>query len=373
MALNKKVIVLCGPLSRSAGGVYFTSFSLTNRLRNNNDLQVMVLGHKDKYSTWDEKRYKALKKYYKVLGNNKIGFSLDLIKILISEKPDIIHTQSIWIFLSFATFIYSKLINRKCRVIISPHGMLDKHQLSTSRIKKKIAMLLFERANLNSAYAIHALNIEEANSIRAIGIKSKIEIVPNGVDLPVVKNVATKEKEEKTLLFIGRINRKKNIDNLLRAWYQSDFLHYNWRLILAGNINDDLEYFEELKGYLKDESVIFKGGCYGTDKEKVFLESNAFILPSYSEGLPMAVLEAWSHKLPTLISKKCNLSLGFELNAALDCGTEELEIINCLNILFRMSSSKLEEMGLNGYELVKDRFNWDKIAQRFTNLYLEPQ
>ena len=59
------------------------------------------------------------------------------------------------------------------------------------------------------------------------------------------------------------------------------------------------------------------GPQFDTAKRASYRNSEAFVLPSFSEGLPMAVLEAWSHGKPVLMSSGCNLPQGFSANAAL--------------------------------------------------------
>ena len=68
--------------------------------------------------------------------------------------------------------------------------------------------------------------------------------------------------------------------------------------------------------------VIFTGPVFGEAKDALLRSADAFILPSFSEGLPMAVLEAWAYGLPVLMTDHCNLPEGFAANAALRIGTD---------------------------------------------------
>jgi len=64
--------------------------------------------------------------------------------------------------------------------------------------------------------------------------------------------------------------------------------------------------------------MLFFGPAFGEEKEELLRSASAFILPSFSEGLPMSVLEAWAYGLPVVITPECNLPEGFAFQAALE-------------------------------------------------------
>ena len=70
------------------------------------------------------------------------------------------------------------------------------------------------------------------------------------------------------------------------------------------------------------DTVCLAGPQFGDDKAASFARADAFVLPSLSEGLPVAVLEAWSYGLPVLMTEACNLPEGFAAGAALRIGTD---------------------------------------------------
>jgi poly(glycerol-phosphate) alpha-glucosyltransferase len=118
-----------------------------------------------------------------------------------------------------------------------------------------------------------------------------------------------------------------------------------------------------------DSEIIFFGPAFGDDKKSLLSTADAFILPSFSEGLPMSVLEAWSYKLPVVMTPECNLPEGFAADAAIRIETGAESIALGLNSLFSMSASDLQAMGAKGRALVEERFTWKTIAAQMREVY----
>jgi poly(glycerol-phosphate) alpha-glucosyltransferase len=230
---------------------------------------------------------------------------------------------------------------------------------------------------LRGAACLRALSEAEAGSIRSYELRNPICVIPNGVDLPDlrVSNVKTESTNRKTLLYLGRLHPKKNISNLIRAWKRTfNSQHVSgdrWVLAIAGW--DQGGYEAQLRRLTTDlgllTSVIFLGPQFGADKSECYRACDAFILPSLSEGLPMAVLEAWSYAKPVLMTPECNLPEGFEANAALRIGTTPEEIAAGLNALREMSDNDRSQMGNRGRALVATRFSWPRIGEQMRAVY----
>jgi glycosyltransferase involved in cell wall biosynthesis len=117
------------------------------------------------------------------------------------------------------------------------------------------------------------------------------------------------------------------------------------------------------------ESVHFVGPQFGTCKDATLRAAHAFILPSLSEGLPVAVLEAWSYGIPVLMTLECNLQEGFVAGAAIELQTETASIARALLSLFRMSAWERNDIGQRGQRLVKERFSCERIAAEMRAVY----
>lgn len=369
-----KLLILGGSNSRNSGGIFVVAHKIGQKLRENYGIEVHFLMHEDEYSVEDAKVYEgAFLHTYKIYGPTNFVFSPDMYDIMCEIKPDLIHTQTLWMYNSFVVLKYK--MNFNVPVIISPHGMLDEFQLRTSWWKKRIALFFYERKNLDTASCIHALCSSERNSVYNFVKNVPVATIPNGVDLPKVVDSPTsilpywKKQDKKTLLFLSRVDKKKNIDSLIRAWNKSDWAAYNWQLVIAGEAKDSkyLELLNSLGG--ANNAVYFIGGQYGENKDITFRNADAFILPSYSEGLPMAVLEAWSYRKIALITPQCNLPEAFEKHASIKIETDVDSILSGLNHLFKMSLSEKSLIENNAYDLVRKKFTWDAVAEKMKLLY----
>jgi poly(glycerol-phosphate) alpha-glucosyltransferase len=315
----------------------------------------------------------------RIAGPTAFGYSPELARQLRQRvrKDSVIHVHGLWMY---PGWLARKLTEVTGAVrIISPHGMLAHWALQNSRWKKRLASCAFERQNLRTASCLHALCAAEADNFRDCGLKNSIAIIPNGIDIPNNRKATGEsqkpvweehiEKGRRILLYLGRIHQKKGLVNLLKAWAQ--IKKPEWILAIAGW--DQEGHQNELQKLASElrllSSVIFLGPQFGEAKSACYRECDAFILPSFSEGLPMVVLEAWSYGKPVLMTSECNLTEGFAAHAALRIEPRINSIAEGLRQLFEMSDNERQTMGQCGLALVKDHFTWPKIAVQMQAVY----
>lgn len=315
---------------------------------------------------------------FKPLGPRVFGYTPGMSGSLQAAPLDIVHAHGFWTYSSTACRRWSHQTGKP--YILSPHGTLDSWALRNSGWKKRIAAWAYERRNLENAACLHALNVSEAEAMRAYGLHNPIAVVPNGVILPATAGACDAapwegriEEGKKVLLFLGRLHPQKGLPNLLRAWRK---IHSApeakcWQLAIAGwnqgRHEQDLHILTQELGI--QDTVTFIGSQFGAAKEAALRCASAFILPSLSEGMPLAVLEAWASNLPVLMTPQCNLPVGFSAGAAIQITHSEEGIETGLSQLLAMSNMELRQMGERGRTLVEQEFTWPKVARQMAELY----
>lgn len=283
-------------------------------------------------------------------------------------QPDLVHLHGLWG--PAARGLAAWVRGNDTPYVVSPHGMLDSWALARSSAKKRLSAHLWEGRLLHGASMIHALADAEATAVRAFGLHTHVAIVPNGVTCPAgaLERPAGKRK---TMLFMGRIHPKKGLAELLAAWVLLPAaVRQDWQLTIAGW--DEIGILDELRAQagalgIADE-VTLPGGLQGDAKDAALRGAHAFILPSHSEGLPMAVLEAWAYGVPVFMTDACNLPVGFASGAAFRITTDPAQMAGVL-------SEKLADPGAlatacqAGRALAQSRFDWEAIAAQLLAHY----
>lgn len=375
-----KLAIVTDCLSRNAGGLFHSVRRLAQELHHNR-IKVQVFGVADDCIAEDISQWLPLRpRVFPCRGPTSFGYAAGLERALADEQASAIQIHGIWKYTSVAVRRVSK--SSSTPYVVHPHGMLDAWALRHSRFKKRLAAWAYERRHLESAACIRALNASEARAIRAFNLRNPICIIPNAVDVPSFG--ATSDNGtfpfpagRKVVLFLGRIHPKKNLVNLLNAWaiFQSSIprrpTESEWVLAIAGwNQDEHEDKLKQLTRALRlEDSVLFLGPRFADEKTSCLRHSDAFILPSYSEGLPMAVLEAWAHARPVLMTAECNLPEGFTAGAAINISTSPESIAQGMVLLRDMTTGERAEMGYRGLKLVKDRYTWPSVARNINELY----
>lgn len=367
-----KIAICTYGITRKSGGVYFAVKDLfTNPNFSLQDLHLysyMPFEYTDDINSWGNIPISLFKP-------NIFLYSKGIKNSIMKDNSDILHMETLWRYPQLIMRSWAK----KCKgpIVCSPHGMLDPYIIKNQGFLKRIFARVFMQKSLESVTCFHALCKKEFEDIRSYGLKQPIAIIPNGINIPNCRNIKIEKRKDskKHLLYLGRLHKKKGIDLLLEAIsmlkkQNNQFLD-NWILDVVGW--DDEGFQKRLEEIVNNnninDKVIFHGSLFGEEKNKIYLNSDAYILPSHGEGLPMTILEAWSYGIPVLMTPQCNIPEGFNENAAIFIDNNIESIVNGLVSLFKMNDDELKEIGENGRNLVKNKFSWDTSAHKMIQLY----
>jgi glycosyltransferase involved in cell wall biosynthesis len=365
-----RVGFLVSSVSREAGGLFQSVRGFAKAVASTN-ANVRVFGIRDEQSAVDLQEWRPLSVQTFRPRLRAWGYSNQLVPAMLDADLDILSVHGLWKYCSVGSQRWHRQTGRP--YVVHPHGMLDSWALRNARWKKRIAAAHYENQHLRGAACLCALSEAEAQSIRSYGLRNPICVIPNGVDLPDLResNAKTQSANRKTLLYLGRLHRKKNLANLIRAWnktFNSQRRNSDsWVLEIAGW--HQRGYESELMGIAAGDSVVFLGPQFGAEKSECYRTCDAFILPSLSEGLPMTVLEAWSYAKPVLMTAECNLPEGFSAKAAVRIGSSSDEIAAGLKQLVEMSDDDRAAMGARGRNLIATRFCWPRIGEQMRAVY----
>lgn len=132
--------------------------------------------------------------------------------------------------------------------------------------------------------------------VEHIGKSDKLKVVYN--PCPIITDTAKYDKRN-IVLFSGTLYEGKGYKDLIRAFAKVADKHPDWKVVLAGNGEEEQASILAAESSVS-EQVELLGWVNGEEKHKAFSEAKALCLPSYAEGFPMAVLDAWAYGLPVI-------------------------------------------------------------------------
>ena len=214
------------------------------------------------------------------------------------RKADVIHFHSI----GPSSLIWlPKLLKRNTTVIATFQSQCYKHQKWSGFAKWFLH--LGEKILCNFADAIIVPSKTLQNYAKKIYNK-ETTYIPNGVtiDRAHADNLIKEWNLTKGEYFltVSRLIRHKGIQYLIKAYQQ---MRTNKKLVIVGDGSFTDDYVAELKKLAGDnKNIIFTGNQIGISLAQLYSNAYAFIQPSESEGLSVALLEAMSYSLPVIVS-----------------------------------------------------------------------
>ena len=365
---NKIKIVVLGTrgFPNIQGGVESHCHNLYSRLRKKG-CKVIVLGRQP-YIGSDVINCDGVRLLPLACSKNKYTEALlhTLRGVLLARRirPDILHFHAIGPSLLVPL---ARLLGFK--VVMTHHG--PDYKREKWGIVAKTVLKLGE--SLGSRWANEIICISEsiADSIKN-KYKRQVHIIPNGVQMPEnVTSIDVLKKysltANKYILAVGRLVPEKGFRNLIEAFSRSHL--DDWKLVIVGDADHETPYSRQLKSKAANSNkVVLTGFIQGDALNEIYFHAGLFVLPSYYEGLSIALLEALSYGLSVLVSDIApNREVGLGEDRYFAVGNEEAlaKKLDC----WIKSGPLSDEEQTKQIKMVREKYNWDDVAEQVLQVY----
>ncbi|WP_426667369.1 glycosyltransferase family 4 protein [Mucilaginibacter sp. McL0603] len=344
------------------GGVETHCEHLYPRMLKNGENSITVICRSNYVEDKSRKEYKGinLKNIYspKSKSFEAIVHSFLSVIYIAFKRPDVVHIHAIGPNLVTGL---ARLFNLK--VVMTHHGP-DYKRMKWNGLAK---FFLKTGEWMGVKFGNHVIVISQEIKQHIADTYNRTDsiLIPNGVDKPTVStNTDYLETlgitKDQYIFTLGRFVPEKGFDYLIRAYAQTN-LSKKYRLVIAGDADHESEYSLELKALAKKNNVVLTGFIKGEKLQQLFSYAALFVLPSFYEGLPIALLEAMSYGLPILAS---NIPANTQVNLPQDC---YFKVGNEAMLIYYMDSLKLREQERFEYQM--KQYDWDLIADQTLDVY----
>lgn len=281
-----------------------------------------------------------------------------------NNRPDIVHIHS-----SFGASFYRKMpmifyaATKNIPIINHVHGSeIEKLYTNASRLNKKIIEKTFDKCTL-------VITLTEEN-------RKKLSVIKTNTDFVVLNNYSVIHpmhifSECKTVLFLGFITELKGcfdlpgiVNNVAKEIPDVQFI--------IGGEGKKEQVIEQLERLKVSEKVIFPGWVSGDKKDSLFKKSTMFLLPSYTEAMPMSILEAMGYGLPIVSTNVGGIPQLVKrgVNGYLyEPGDIEGIAKGIIEIL--RDKEKCIMMGMNSQKMVEEKYSLEKHIDELKRIYGE--
>ena len=257
----------------------------------------------------------------------------------------------------------AKLLNKK--VVYHQHAAEFREFFNRSIYKKQIIHII------NRCDALVVLSQSMRKYFLSIGISEQIITILNNIVTPPDSVLPKTSTGKLHLLFLGEINNRKGIYDLLNVLKTNkDVFKDKILLRVGGNLVDG-----DINAVIAESDlssfVTFEGWVADAKKTECLEWADVYILPSYNEGLPIAILEAMSYQHPVISTSVGGIPeiLHSYLNGIL-IEPGNLEQIKNALLFFIENSEKISEYGKNAYETVQSFFP-ERVFEKLKTIYQE--
>lgn len=288
----------------------------------------------------------------------------DIDDILQAEQFDILHFHEPWVpVLSRQILARSHAVN-----VATFHAKLPETMMSRTVAK---VVTPYTKSALKYLHALTAVSDAAADYVGSL-TDEPITIIPNGIDLKrfnVSPQKSRKPQQRKTILYVGRLEQRKGVRYLLKAYELLSKEQDDIQLIIAGD-GPDREKLEEVASTMMIPNVSFLGFVSEEVKLELLHSADLFCSPAvFGESFGIVLLEAMACGLVTVAGD----------NAGYSAVMQEMGELSLINPRETDEFARRLHIMLNEQTLRKDwqkwakqyvkQFDYDLIINRYEDLY----
>jgi len=286
------------------------------------------------------------------------------------DSRSFVHVHGVWTAANLAACWACQ--SRGLRYAVSPHGMLMPEALRRGGRKKRVALRLTVRRNLERADVVHVTSEAEAHSVHAVAPRSRVCVVPWGVEMcnETSGDAAVHRCGPRQALFLGRLLPLKGVDDLVDAWAIAKPSNWKLRFVGADPEGHSAALRHRINAAGLGATAFVESPVDGAEVRRLLKSVDLLVLPSHSENFALVVAEALASGLPVITT---TATPWHELNAR-GCGWSVSPTVpalaEALHDACGRSMQDLAGMGGIGSMWMREAFGWDSIADRFiTDIY----
>lgn len=289
---------------------------------------------------------------------------------------DLVHVHALF---SFTSVIAARAARRnRVPYVLRPLGTLARYGLSQRQpLLKSLSLRFIEGPILRDAAAVHFTSEAERDEALALGIPMRPVVIPLGVHLDAgVGTSGAPPWPEATpgqvrLLYLSRLDPKKNVEGLLRALALLRREDRRPALFMAGS--GAAAYVDRLVALASElgvqDQVHWLGFVAGERKARLLASTDVFVLPSHSENFGIAVAEALAAGLPSVVGRGVAIAPQIVAAGAGVAVDSDAESIAAGLRHYLGSSEARSTAGASAAELVRREFSLERMGRRLVDLY----
>lgn len=258
-------------------------------------------------------------------------------------------------------------------IVWSTHGMTAPWSMAHKRWKKLIAWWLYQKWDLKRAAVIHSTVEQERewNAKLGLGVGGgcRSVVVPLGTHLPEAKEVEggrlkVERRNDKVLLFVGRVYPVKALDRLIEAFQAVD--NTGWKLRIVGP--DQAGHMAELKA-IAEQQVEFAGPRFRAELAAEYETCDCLALVSHTENFGATVVDAMAHGKPVMTSTATPWKEVEDEKCGWWVDNDVETLSKAIREMMVLSDEERVEMGAHGRKLVEAKYTWEAVARKMNETY----